>query len=195
MAAIKRGHAETIVAASSEIRAEFERWLASACRSGVRLVVLEGLTGSGKTTLIETPFSVGAGCSVNIEIDGFCRQEIPLKGISYLDAIDRSALQLAVRAALASAAPVVVMEGPIARPLVDAIAKIKRVHVRHAYLKRMMHLKPDFWIDEEYLNDPDDWPPTDFHRSIYQYHAERQPWLNADLVLERIEVEPPAHYD
>jgi hypothetical protein len=30
------------------------------------------------------------------------------------------------------------------------------------------------------------WPSTNFHRSIYRYHVEHQPWLDADLVLERI---------
>jgi hypothetical protein len=51
----------------------------------------------------------------------------------------------------------------------------------------MMRLKPDFWIDADYLADPSYWPPTDFHRSIYQYHiCWRSEWLDADLVLERI---------
>jgi hypothetical protein len=30
-----------------------------------------------------------------------------------------------------------------------------------------------------YFDDPNYWPPTDYYRSIYQYHAERQPWLAA----------------
>jgi hypothetical protein len=51
----------------------------------------------------------------------------------------------------------------------------------------MMRWKPDFWIDEDYLNNRNYWPRADYKRSIYQYHAERQPWLEADLVLERIE--------
>jgi hypothetical protein len=59
--------------------------------------------------------------------------------------------------------------------------------IRRVYLKRMMRLKPNFWIDEDYLNNRNYWPRTDYERSIYQYHAERQPWLEADLVLERIE--------
>jgi NADPH:quinone reductase-like Zn-dependent oxidoreductase len=40
---------------------------------------------------------------------------------------------------------------------------------------------------EDFLKDPARWPPSDFHRSIYQYHARRRPWRDADLVLERIE--------
>jgi hypothetical protein len=76
----------------------------------------------------------------------------------------------------------------MAWPLVDEpMAEVGRDRVRRVYLKRMMRLKPDFWVDEDYLNDPEKWPPTDYHRSIYQYHAEHRPWVNADLVLERIE--------
>src|SRR5262249_39692359 len=63
------GRVETIQTPSSEMRAAFERWLATACRRGVRLVVLEGLTGSGKSFLTGRPFSIGAEHSANIEVD------------------------------------------------------------------------------------------------------------------------------
>jgi hypothetical protein len=69
----------------------------------------------------------------------------------------------------------------------NRIAEVGPDRVRRVFLKRMMRLKPDFWVDEDYLNDPKHWPPTDFHRSIYQYHAKRRPWADAHLVLERIE--------
>jgi hypothetical protein len=82
--------------------------------------------------------------------------------------------------------PVVVIEGPMAWPLVERSWKLDET-IRRVYLKRMMRLKPNFWIDEDYLNNRNYWPRTDYERSIYQYHAERQPWLEADLVLERIE--------
>jgi hypothetical protein len=177
---------ETIQAPSSELRAAFEGWLASADRSGARLVVLEGLTNSGKSFLTQRPFLVDSGQSAIIEVDQFLRKPVP-RTVHYPDAIDRRGLQSAIRAALASA-PIVVIEGPMAWPLVDEpMAEVGRDRVRRVYLKRMMRLKPDFWVDEDYLNDPEKWPPTDYHRSIYQYHAEHRPWVNADLVLERIE--------
>jgi hypothetical protein len=176
---------ETINIPSSELRAAFESWLVNAHRSGVRLVVLEGITNSGKSFLTERPFSVGSGQSANIEIDQFLSKPVP-PTVRYPDAINRAALQAALRSALASA-PVVVIEGPMAWPLVEPIAEIGRDRVRRVYLKRMMRLKPDFWPDEENINDPNDWPPTEYHRAIYQYHAEQRPWLDADLVLERID--------
>jgi hypothetical protein len=180
----RNGHIEAIP--SSEIRAAFEGWLAAACRAGARLIVLEGLTGSGKSHLTERPFSVDKGQSANIEIDQFLRKPVP-PTVPYLDAIDRTALQAAVQIALASSVPLVVIEGPMAWPLVEPIAEVGRDRIRHVYLKRMMRQKPDFWIDEDYLNESDYWPLTDYHRSIYRYHADCRPWLAADLVLERIE--------
>jgi hypothetical protein len=177
----------TITISSCKIRAAFEDWLQSECQSGARLIVLQGLTGSGKTTLSERPFSIGAGKSVNIEIDQFCRQYIPLRGLRYLQAIDQAALRTRVRAALDSGSPAVVVEGPVAWPLIARIARADLQRVRRVYLKRMMRLKPDFWVDEDFLKDPARWPPLDFHRSIYQYHARQRPWRDADLVLERIE--------
>jgi hypothetical protein len=173
---------------TSEIRAVFEKWLATESRTGARLVVLEGLMGSGKTTLTNRPFRFGTRRSLNIEIDQFFQEDTFMSPRStYLDAINKQALQANFRAALASAAPTIVIEGPMAWPLVEPIAEMPRDRIRRVYLKRMMRLKPDFWIDQNYLADPSHWPPTAFHRSIYQYHAERRPWVEADLVLERIE--------
>jgi hypothetical protein len=54
----------------------------------------------------------------------------------------------------------------------------------------MARLIPDFWADEDFILDPENWPPTGFHRSIYRYHAEQLPWLKADLTIQRIEDNP-----
>jgi hypothetical protein len=173
---------------SSDIRAVFENWLASEYQAGARLIVLEGLTGSGKSHLTERPFAIGATQSTNIEIDKFLRAPVP-STLPYRDGVDRVALQAALEKALASPMSVVVIEGPMAWPLIEPIAgAVGPDCVRRVYLKRMMRLKPDFWTDEDYLNDPNYWPPTDYHRSIYRYHAECRPWLDADLVLEREEL-------
>jgi hypothetical protein len=179
------GRVETVT--SPNIRAAFGNWLTSECQSGARLIVLEGLSQSGKSYLTERPFAVGARQSTNIEIDGFLRAPVP-PTVRYPDAIDRVALQATLEMALALPMSVVIIEGPMAWPLVEPISGVvTRDRIRRVYLKRMMRLKPDFWIDEDYLNDPIFWPPTDYHRAIYQYHAEHQPWLDADLVLERVE--------
>jgi hypothetical protein len=171
---------------SSGLRRAFARWLSTECRAGARLIVLEGLTGSGKTTLTKRPFLVDGK---NIEIDQFFPEDtfIPL-GTTYLNAINQQSLHAQLRTALASAAPVVVAEGPMVWPLIELLADMPpRDHIRRVYLKRMMHLQPDIWVAEDFLNNPKRWPPIGFHRSIWRYHAEHRPWLDADLVLERIE--------
>ena len=50
------------------------------------------------------------------------------------------------------------------------------------------------WVDEDFILDRELWPPTDYHRSIYLYHAEQQPWLSAEpvLIIERVEEAGPA---
>ena len=77
------------------------------------------------------------------------------------------------------------MVWPLVKPIVDVL----RDRIRRVYLKRMRRLQPNIWAEEDFLKNSNRWPPTEFHRSIYRYHAEHRPWLDADLVLERIEAE------
>jgi hypothetical protein len=183
-----------IRSASSTVRRAFANWLATEWRAGARLIVLEGLSDSGKTTLTKSPFLVDGKRSLNIAIDQFFPADTAMPtGSTYLDAINQQSLQARLRKALASAASVVVAEGPMAWPLIEPIAAVSRDRIRRVYLKRVMRLQPDVWTDEVFVNDPTRWPPANFRRSIYRYHNEQRPWLDADLVLERIMTtnEPP----
>ena len=174
----------TIRTSSAEIRTAFEQWLG--LHRGLRLVILEGLTSSGKTTLTRQPFAIEADVSVNIEVDEFLDRPVPGTTI-YVDAIDRPALDAAMESAIASS-PLVVVQGAIAWPFAGPVAtRLGKGCVGRVYLKRMRRLHPETWADEEYLVDRAWWPPTEYHRSIYRYHAEQQPWVSADLILERIE--------
>jgi hypothetical protein len=177
--------AQKIRSFSPEIRNVFAHWLASERRAGVRLIVLEGLTLSGKSTVTKEPFAVGTGLSGNVHLDDFLRRPVP-ETTAYVDAIDSAALKIAIRAAIASTS-LAIVEGAIAWPFSETMTTIAKECVRRVYIKRMRKLNPDFWVDEDSLFDRSWWPPTDYHRSIYKYHAEQQPWLAADLVLERIE--------
>ena len=71
-------------------------------------------------------------------------------------------------------------------PIVDPV-RVGRYLVRRVYLKRMMRLRPEIWCDEDRIDDEGRWPPGEYHRAIHRYHAEQRPWLDADLVLERID--------
>ena len=173
---------------SSEVRAEFERWLATECHAGARLVVLEGLSYSGKSYLIGEPFILGARRSINIETDEFLRRPVQTM-TAYRDAIDLSALKATAEKSLGSS-PLVVIQGVIGWPLVQSVASAVGLdRVRRVYLKRMRYLNPDIWMDESVLFNNESWSPNEFSRSILRYHAEQRPWRDCDLVLKRVVTE------
>jgi hypothetical protein len=176
-----------IRAASSEVGNAFARWLGVEFRAGIKLVILEGLTSSGKTTLTKQPFALNGRLSTNIEMDDFLPPSLPDDATPYLAAIDQSAMLEEVEKSLREPS-LVVLQGAIVWPAVESItARLGVSGVRRVYLKRMARLLPDFWADEDFILDPDFWPPTGFHRSVHRYHAEQRPWLKCDLVIERIE--------
>jgi len=174
---------QTFRASSSEIREVFGRWLAAQCTAGVRLVVLEGLIGAGKSRLTEQPFAIATGQSVNIELDGFLRNPVN-HNTEHMDAMDIDAANAAIREAYRTAT-IVVAEGPMAWPVVQSILQeIPSGEVRRAYLKRMSSSHPDLWHNGEFLYECE--RPTIYGRSIDRYHAHERPWLLADVVFERI---------
>jgi len=179
--------ANTIRGSSSEVRTAFADWLSVEFRGGVKLVILEGLTASGKTTLTKQPFIIDGRPSTNLEMDDFLPLSLPNAATPYLAAIDQAAMLAEVENAM-SEPPLVILQGAIVWPAVKPITA--GANVRRVYLKRMMHVLPDCWVDEDCILDRECWPPTGFHRSIYRYHALQQPWLKCDLMIERIEDAP-----
>ena len=134
--------------------------------------------------LTERPFTIGGHQSVNIALDGFLPASVP-DSTAYLDAIDRPALEAAMHANV-GVSPITIIEGPIAWPLVQRVAiTLGQDRVRRVYIKRMMRLKPDFWLDEHLLAEQN-WPSPKYFRSINEHHANEKPWLKANLVLERV---------
>jgi hypothetical protein len=172
---------------SSEVGTAFAQWLGVEFRTGIKLVILEGLTSSGKTTLTNKPFALDGRPSTNIEMDDFLPPSLRDDATPYLAAIDQSAMLEEVVKALREPS-LAILQGAIVWPALELVtARLGVNGVRRVYLKRMAHLTPDFWADEDFILDPEFWPPTGFHRSIHRYHAEQRPWLKCDLVIERIE--------
>jgi hypothetical protein len=178
---------KTIRTSSFETRAAFAEWLIVEFRAGIKLVILEGLTSSGKTTLTKQPFSLDGRPSTNIEMDDFLPPNLPDNEMPYLAAIDQSAMLEEVEKALREPS-LVILQGAIVWPAVESITGRLGVNgVRRVYLKTMAHLMPDFWEDEDCIFDPEfDGLLTGYRRSIHRYHAEQRPWLKCDLVIERI---------
>ena len=122
-----------------------------------------------------------AGWLDTIEVD--CFRQNPVGSESYISAINQAAPEAAIDAALVSSS-IVVVEGPIAWPFArSAATKIGPECGRRVYLKRMMKLNPDVWVDEGFEQRQH---PEEYFQSIIRYHANK-PWLAADLILERVE--------
>lgn len=98
-------------------------------------------------------------------------------------AIDIEAATAAIRQAMETA-PLVIAEGPMAWPVTEIIrAGMPADSIRRVYLKRMSARNPDDWEDLEFAQEVP--RPTAYGRSIDRYHVKEQPWLFADLILER----------
>lgn len=171
---------EIIRAHSSDIRAEFERWVAGEWSNGARLVILEGLMGSGKSRL--TKAVIGQRL-MTIELDKFlCRPVHP--DTEYIAAIDIEAVTIALREALRPS-PLVIAEGPMAWPVTArARAEIPAGAIRRVYLKRMSSRNPNDWEALEFAQHEVK-GRGEYFLSIDRYHVSEQPWLLADLILER----------
>jgi len=177
------GEQQTVRAKSSEIRDVFGRWLSAEWAVGARIVVLEGLMGSGKSMLTKQSFALGTQQSMSVEVDHFLRKPVD-PNTAYMDAIDVEAASASILTALRQS-PLVIIEGPMAWPVAQrALQEVGECDVRRVYLKRMSSTRPDAWDDFEFLQEYE--RPTAYGRSVDQYHATEQPWVRADLILERI---------
>ncbi len=174
---------QTVRTTSAEIRDVFGQWLAAEWAAGVRLVIIEGLMCAGKSKLTEKAFVLGTHASTNIMLDDFLDKPVP-EDTEYMDAINIERTRTHIMAALESA-PMVIVEGPMAWPVVQrAFPKIASDKVRRVYLKRMSSTRRDDWDDLEFAQKHE--RPTVYGRSINRYHVTEEPWLRADLILERV---------
>jgi hypothetical protein len=173
---------QTIRAHSSEIRDKFEQWLTREQGSGARLVILEGLMKSGKSKLTKEPLVLGHPIRA-IELDHFLRRPVN-PDTAYMDAIDIEAATLAIKNAMATAS-LVIAEGPMAWPVTQRVRKgLTASAIRRVYLKRMAPRNPDDWEDLEFAQ-LEDKSRGEFFLSIDRYHVRTEPWVTADLILER----------
>jgi hypothetical protein len=159
----------------SEIRPQFAEWLSDAEREGVRLIVLEGLTGSGKTSLAES-FFPWLSC---IYADDHLTRGMANSSWSAMYRMEGAALEVgtSLREPLLT-----LFEGAIAWPTVEPLLGV--VELRRVYIKRMQF--PGFWADESELEATDLPPSLALRKSILEYHRDERPWEKADLVLERL---------
>jgi hypothetical protein len=167
---------------SSEIRAEFAKWLAQERLAGASLVILEGLMKSGKSELTKEPETLSPA-SNGIELDKFLRKPVSPE-IPYLAAMDIEAANQAIKQAMATA-PLVIAEGPMAWPVTQQAREAVLPNViRRVYLKRMSPRNPEEWEELEFAQ-TEVKSRGEYFLSIERYHVKTKPWLEADLILER----------
>jgi hypothetical protein len=118
-----------------------------------------------------------------IELDQFLRKPVN-PDTPYMDAIDIEAATLAIRQAMA-AASLVIAEGPMAWPVTQRVREdIPASAVRRVYLRRMSGRNPKEWEGLEFAQ-MEVKSRGEYFLSIDRYHVLTQPWLAADLILER----------
>lgn len=138
--------------------------------------------GSGKSELTREPAML-VPASKTIELDKFAREPAN-PDAPYIEAIDIEAANQAIREAMAMA-PLVIAEGPMAWPVTQRVREaVPADAVRRVYLKRMAPRNPDEWEQFEFAQKENKSRSEYFH-SIDRYHVSTQPWLAADLILER----------
>jgi hypothetical protein len=97
--------------------------------------------------------------------------------------IDIEAATSAIMRAMTAA--MVIAEGPMAWPATQRAREgVPPSAVRRVYLKRMAARNPEHWEDFEFAQDEDE-SRGKFFLSIDRYHVRTEPWLAADLILER----------
>jgi len=173
---------QVIRADSSDIRRKFEQWLAQEWGAGARLVIVEGLMKSGKSTLTKEPIILFDKRSRTIELDHFLRRPVN-PDTEYMAAIDIEAATSAIRQAMTAA--MVIAEGPLAWPVTQRARKeVPPRTVRRVYLKRMAPRNPDDWEELEFAREENK-SRGEFFLSMDQYHVRTEPWRAADMILER----------
>jgi hypothetical protein len=173
---------QVIRADSSDIRHKFEQWLAQEWKSGARLVIVEGLMKSGKSTLTKEPMVLFDKRSRSIELDQFLRRPVN-PDTEYMGAIDIDAATSAISNAMTAA--MVITEGPMAWPVTQrAREEVPPSAVRRVYLKRMAPRNSADWEELEFAQGEDK-SRSKFFLSIERYHVRTRPWLAADMILER----------
>jgi energy-coupling factor transporter ATP-binding protein EcfA2 len=149
-------------------------WIEGEWRRGTRLFVLEGLMGSGKSSLVKQLKSLLPHLQA-VELDEFLTPGQP----SWPESLNELAVAAVTRASLKTRMPVIV-EGAIAWP--TTITQLADVEAKRLYLKRMQF--EDYWADAFNLTEL--LAEQSVRRSVRDYHAREQPWLLADLVVERL---------
>jgi hypothetical protein len=143
--------------------------------SPAKLIRMEGICGSGKTTIARKLAANGVG--LHIEVDKFAIQQP--KDTPYLDCLRREELDAAIERAIRSD-KIVILDAVC----LGDVAPIERWgRGISIYVKRLSFNSVDpVW--HAGFNLEDDPPSNEPHRSVHHYHLTHEPHMKADLIVE-----------
>jgi hypothetical protein len=173
---------DVIRAEGPSVVAAFEAWVRA--QPQVRLVVIEGYPGSGKSHLLSRlPVDWRT-----LEIDRFLGKDHD-QTVGWIELARRCGVEAIVRRELASH-PLVIAEGPAAWPVLDSLLEELGPRARRVYLQHwLISGGAPHWINGD---DRQFWVETanhEFWRDIMRHHA-GEPEHRADLILQRVSVPP-----
>jgi hypothetical protein len=157
---------------SDELASRIAEVLAS---SPAKLIRMEGVCGSGKTTIARKLAANGFG--VHIEVDNFATQQP--KDTPYKQCLKQEELDAAIQRAIATGR-IVILDAVC----LGEVAPIERWgRGTSIYVKRLSFNSVDpVW--HAGFNLEDDPPLKEPHRSVHYYHLMHEPHMNADLIVE-----------
>jgi hypothetical protein len=145
------------------------------CKTPTNLIRIEGVCGSGKTTISRRLAAQGIGA--HVEADTFAFK--PTRPTAYPQCLRREELDGAISNAVRSGETVILD----AICLDEVAPAIRWGHGLKIYVKRLSFSAIDpIWHEGFRLEDD---PPTkEPERSVYLYHNRVLPHMNADLIVE-----------
>ena len=171
-----------IRAEDSRLKALVSDWLNDNLKPSVNMIVIEGLPCSGKSTL---QANLSIDDAYKFELD----QYLPSPCSAETKWIDHILQSKAIRDIENSCAARsrTLIEGPAAGLLLQELSpKPDRQNILRIYIKEMSTSGGQItWFGHEFLKDfAAERRP--FWKSIYDHHHVDKPWMQADLVVERI---------
>jgi hypothetical protein len=171
-----------IRAGDSRLKALVSNWLNDNLKPSVNMILIEGLPYSGKSTL-HASLSLDDACKFEFDqyLPSPCSAET-----RWIDYILQSKAIRAIENSCATRSRTLI-EGPAAGFLLQELSpKPDRHNMLRIYIKEMSTSVGQItWFGREFLKDfAAERRP--FWRSVYDHHDVDKPWMQADLVIERI---------
>lgn len=174
-------------ASDPNFRDQVVGWVTGKVRSGSRVLLIDGLPGSGKTALAQELQGALDGARV-VHLDAFLRRGRE-GALPWSDAVIRGDAAREIRDAVSAAGGLAIIEGACASEVWERVAPAPELAVVRIYARKLsvsgglVSWTDGEWLDPEALGIR----RSAFMQSIDDYHRARRPWLSADLVVSRID--------